>query len=176
MQAIRKKFKFSQNSNTFIETDKNSYLGYEFTGIDGVLRRIIMVDFKPKFKDQSFEFEFQTHIQTSDKEGNLLWSFKEVFNLRADTKTWLGASGIEYLERLPHTDPLSAWNQVADLDSPILDNLNQIIGYNNKLVLKPECLITNFDMWYNQLFISNIEPVLSMSITNKGYYNISSIV
>lgn len=173
MQGIKKQFDFI--GNVWMEVSYPSNIGVLLTGSDGLKKRIIMSAFLSDFVSKTFDFDFQIWIESENKEGILGWTFNESFKLKANKTTWLGATGIEYLERLPHTEPLSAWNEVDDLTAPYLNEDGTPTGnYLKKLVLKSECLITNFDYWHGQIF-GSVEPVLLGSIVSKGYCGLTSV-
>jgi hypothetical protein len=152
MKGVKKQFDFIGNS--WEEVSYPSNIGVLFTGSDSLKRRIIMSDFKPDFISKTFDFDFQIWIESQNKEGILEWTFKEGFKLKANKSTWLGATGTEYLERLPVGDPLSAWEEEG--------------------ILKKDCLITNFDYWHGQIF-GTVEPVLIGSIISKEYCGLTSV-
>lgn len=174
MQGIKKQFDLINNE--WVEVNYPSNTGYFVAGSDGINRRMIMSGFTPDFPGKCFNFDFQVWVEVAGKTGVPSWTFKENFSLKADKKTWLNLTTYaEYLERLPASDPESAWNEVDDLDHPYLDENGQPTGtYLKKLELKTECEVTNFDFWHTQIF-GTVEPVIAGSIIKRQYCEMTSV-
>jgi hypothetical protein len=158
----------------WVECSYPCNIGYSITGSDGIERKILMSAFDPNFPAKSFDFVFQVWAKTVNKEGALVWAFAEEFKLIANKKTWINLSTFnEYSEKLPASDPFSAWNEVPDIEV-VDENGNGTGVWIMKNELKPECQITNFDFWHNQIF-GVVKPVLSGSMIKKGYYEITEV-
>lgn len=171
---IANKKQFDLKNNIWVEVNYPSNIGYLFIGDDTLKRRIIMSTFIPDFQNKIFDFVFQVWVESKNKDGNPNWIFNENFSLKADKKIWLGSGGTEYSEKLLPPDPLSAW--IETQGDEILNNEGIGTGtFQTILILRPECLITNFDYWHNQIF-GTVEPVIGQSIVNKNYYGITEII
>ena len=166
MIATRKKFK--REGNGFVETLENYQIGFEFTN-GGINYRMICETFISDFAGQSFSFSFSLW---AFEPINSVWSFVKNDYIVADSKTWIDANGLKYIDSGNNSD---ANNSYIWTEEERLDENGMVIGHEHIKTLKSG-LVTEYDTFFEGILLGIIEPQISASIIDKGTNSITSIV
>ena len=153
MIATRKKFK--REGSSYIETLENYKIGYIFTN-NSINYRMICENPIIDFDIQIFKFPYSLW---AFEPINQIWSFIKNDSIIADKNTWVDAEGNKYIDSGNNED----LNNAFDYDSEGLKTLKA--GLN-----------TEYDVFYNGIFLGIIEPQISASIVEQEMNSITSIV
>jgi hypothetical protein len=167
MIATRKKYK-KNSSGVWDETTQNYHIGYSFTS-NGIEYRMINENFYCDFDSQWFKFVFSFWMKDPI---NNIWGFVKQDNIVADTQTWRDAQNNLYFDLGDNTDPSNAFIYATE---NILDENDEIINTLRTKTIK-EGLITEYDVFYNNILLGVCEPQISASIVYQNMNGITEIV
>jgi len=153
MIATRKKFK--KEGTSYIETLENYKIGYIFTNAS-INYRMICENPIIDFDLQIFKFNYSLW---AFEPINSVWSWIKNDSIIADKNTWIDAENNKYVDSGINQDSNNAYTY--DVDS---------------IKTLKEGLVTEYDAFYDGIFLGIIEPQISASIVDQEMNSITSIV
>lgn len=153
MIATRAKFK--REGNGYVETSANHKIGLKFT-LNGISYRMICENPIIDFDIQIFKFPYS--LWFLEPISNV-WTWVKNSDIVADTNVWKDSEGNKYINSGNNTDSNNAFDYDDEGLSTLKDGLN-----------------TEYDMFYNGIFLGIIEPQISASIIEQEMNSITSIV